>query len=203
MSNMEENLQSCNANATNSNTDTDEQLKLHLQNAINRTAKAFLSNLKYSLFKSYYPEIHQNDSTNLKELHRQLKSQLTETIHEEVEELCKEVDLYASISSLDKLIQNHEGKDDVEAWRPSGNPSEDMRDHLYQMKLKHKRCLEFTLQTMALQNKELEKMVEERHTDILAIKDRIDLLSAEIRNRYKDDGSIGVLQKQIASIAET
>lgn len=42
----DEPLQSSNANATYSNTDTDEQLKLYLQNAMHRTAKVIVESLK-------------------------------------------------------------------------------------------------------------------------------------------------------------
>lgn len=66
--------------------------------------------------------------------------------------------------------------------RPSGAPEEDIRDHLHQLKLKHKKCLEFTLQTFTRQNEALALIMEEKHQEILSIKGNIDIASRDIKN---------------------
>lgn len=58
--------------------------------------------------------------------------------------------------------------------RPSGNPKEDIRDHLHQVKLNQKRDLEFMLEVFATENNSLDCIMRNKHKEIERIKSIID-----------------------------
>lgn len=58
--------------------------------------------------------------------------------------------------------------------RPSGNPKEDVRDHLHQVKLNQKRDLEFMLEVFATENNSLYRIMRNKHEEIERIKSNID-----------------------------
>ncbi|GFQ93671.1 uncharacterized protein TNCT_611521, partial [Trichonephila clavata] len=83
--------------------------------------------------------------------------------------------------------------------RPTGNPEEDTRDHIYQLKQGHKKCLEFALETIVAENELLEKAVRQKHADILELKKEVDTSYQEISNELAvlNNGNIARLGKDI------
>lgn len=56
--------------------------------------------------------------------------------------------------------------------RPSGNPTEDLRDHIYPLKVKYKEVLEDVLAKLKTANEELHTAAAVNHAEILYIQKR-------------------------------
>lgn len=174
----------------------------YYQKAVERTLEKFLSYIRFSVFKTKFPEIYKESGSDLKEIHQQLVSQLQDTITKDVNNLCTETNLYPSLKLLDDIIKKHSNKIGEDSWRPSGNPEQDTRDHIYHLKQKHKKCLEFVLETILAENELLEKSVNQNHADILTLKNEVDTSNQEILNEFAvlDDNNIARLTKDINSV---
>ena len=61
--------------------------------------------------------------------------------------------------------------DDFTFRRPSGNPEEDLRDHIYPLKLKQKEDLKAVLTKLQLSNEELLNEASINHAEILHTKE--------------------------------
>ncbi|GFY45517.1 uncharacterized protein TNIN_165421 [Trichonephila inaurata madagascariensis] len=175
------------------------RLGTYFKNAVSQTLEKFLSYIKFSLFKTNFPKICEENEGHLRNVREQLKSQLKENILKDIDNLCADTKLYPSLKLLDDIVTKHSTKNGEDSWRPSGNPEEDTRDHIYHLKQKHKKCLEFVLETMVAENELLEKSANENHADILALKKEVDALNQEINNEFEilNDDSIARLSKDI------
>ncbi|GFT25194.1 uncharacterized protein NPIL_76491 [Nephila pilipes] len=176
----------------------------YYQKAVERTLQKFLSHIKFSVFKTKFPEIYKENHNHLRGIHQQLLSQLKDNITKDVDLLCNETKLYPSLKLLDDIIKKHSNRSGEDSWRPSGNPEDDTRDHIYHLKQKQKKCLEFVLETILAENALLEKTVNQNHANILTLKKEVDILNEEIINEIEilNNDSIVTLNKDIHALAK-
>ncbi|GIX97152.1 uncharacterized protein CEXT_762921 [Caerostris extrusa] len=159
----------------------ESRLKSYFQQAISHTLDRFLSYFKFSMLKTRYPGVGKEE---LQEIHKQLKNQLKESVTKDVNNICEQTNVFSSLNLLDDLIKKQSKRKDEEAWRPSGVPEEDLRDHVHHVKQKHKKCLEFVLQTLRAENELLEETANKNHSMILELKTEVDTVNQEVQENF-------------------
>lgn len=150
------------------NTNTERVLPKKLHSAFNTTCEKFVSSIRFSRMKKKFAEIYKENPETLKNLHEQLSLQLKRSISEDLDELCKEHGIDFLLNSLEIIKKNQEFSD--HSWRPSGNCEEDLRDHIYPLKMKQKEALQAVLTKLMTSNEELINFATVNHAEILHIK---------------------------------
>ncbi|GBM90590.1 hypothetical protein AVEN_66729-1 [Araneus ventricosus] len=154
----------------------------YYEHAVTQTLEKFLGSIKYSLFKEKFPEIFKECDQELRDLPKQLINQLKTTITTDIKNLSKDTDVFTSLKSLDDIITEQKDRAGEDTWRPSGNPENDIREHIYHQKQKQKRYLEFVLEALKAENNMLETTVEENHAEILKLKEEFDINNQEVQS---------------------
>ncbi|KAG8196659.1 hypothetical protein JTE90_006569 [Oedothorax gibbosus] len=162
------------SNVDSKSNDNKDTLVKTFESAVEKCIEKYFSYIKFSMMQKNFREIYKADSFHLKIFHEQLVSQLKSCFSETVEEVFLETNVIQSLSSLNNIINKTTRNADIVAWRPSGNPNEDIRDHLHQLKLNQKKSLEFALQVLVTENSSLEQMIKKNHKEVIEIKSKID-----------------------------
>lgn len=122
----------------------------------------------------------------------QLTEQLSNNVRSEIQQLTAEHQLAEKLRHLSLLKQEQIKWQGQRAWRPSGEPSVDMEDHLYPLMKEHKELLEAGLRKLKGGNRELEAEVlagrlrlETRNKDIKRITRRLEELAKNFANEVE------------------
>ncbi|XP_055925696.1 polyamine-modulated factor 1-like [Argiope bruennichi] len=175
--------------------DTPEgRLGHYYEHAVTQTLEKFLASIRYSIFKSKYPELYKECGKEFRDLHKQLINQLRDTITTDLKNLSTETNVFSSLKALDDMITKQSDRADEDSWRPSGNPENDIRDHVHHQKLKHKKCLEFVLETYVVENNKLEQIVEQNHAEIMKLKKEIDNDNQEVQSYFAAVNALDLLK---------
>ncbi|XP_015904992.1 polyamine-modulated factor 1 [Parasteatoda tepidariorum] len=142
--------------------------------ATSELLRRFLRKIEFKNFKTkHYSEIYNEDPELLKETYEQFSRQLENSIKIDLDELCNDQDIYEKLKTLDDLNKESKISEDVKAWRPSGNPNEDVRDYRCICKSAHKKALNALLENVRSQNDQLEKEVMANHEEIIMLKEAV------------------------------
>ncbi|KFM79786.1 Polyamine-modulated factor 1, partial [Stegodyphus mimosarum] len=143
---------------------TEERLKRHFERAVSLTLQKYISSITFSLFRKMYPEIHQKCPEELHDIYNQFADELKPGIQEDLNPLFEKTNIGALLTDLENMIQMQ--ADNGPSWRPSGNPEEDLRDHICEEKKKHKKALQYYLSTMIAQKEALEEEMSQNDKEI-------------------------------------
>ncbi|CAL1264851.1 unnamed protein product [Larinioides sclopetarius] len=163
---------------------SESRLGNYYEYSVIQTLEKFLSTINYSLLKKKFPKISKECDAELRELCKDLVKQLKTTITTDIKKLTEETKLFKSLKSLDDMVTEQKNRAGEDSWRPSGNPEDDIRDHIYDQKLKQKRYLEFILETLKVENNMLETTLEENHAQILKLKEECDADNQEVQSNF-------------------
>ncbi|XP_014673065.1 PREDICTED: uncharacterized protein LOC106813447 [Priapulus caudatus] len=136
--------------------------------------------VKYRAFTDAYKDVHTANPAGLNKVYCQFINGLKEGIKEEIEGLCLEGNVMQLVSDLYKIKRENPGTG--KAWRPSGQPREDLQAHLLPVKLEHKSTLESMLKQLQEENTALQQAVlaRRRHLQDRMLKQQelqVDLLA--------------------------
>ncbi|XP_071844362.1 polyamine-modulated factor 1-like [Apostichopus japonicus] len=139
---------------------------IHLRQALQKTRKKCIDSLKYNTFARKYKFAHESAPHVLRHCLEEFKEQLDNMIKDELKEMITQEDLVPLFNNLDTLIQEGTSKELKQAWRPSGIPQIDIKDHLYQVKLEEKEKLLKLLDATNEETRRLKELVEKKKQHI-------------------------------------
>ncbi|KFM74829.1 Polyamine-modulated factor 1, partial [Stegodyphus mimosarum] len=149
------------------NLPAEDRLKTYFQNAISYTLQKYLDSVKFSVFKREYPELYEKSPSNLREFYKQFKYQLECSARIDLDNLCQQTNIGTLLCELDNVMKENKTNINDHSWRPSGNPEEDIKDHVYQEKQKYREKLKSYLQIIRTEKEELEAELSNNHEAIL------------------------------------
>ncbi|KAH6937550.1 hypothetical protein HPB50_001703 [Hyalomma asiaticum] len=121
--------------------------------------------------------------------------QLLSHISAECRVIVDDLELDEKLRSLSHLIEEQERFKGTPGWRPSGNPSEDVEDHLRQLYERHMNDLTATLRESQEKTNALEAQVANGNKDLERISAEIDFMVAKLD---KIGNAACHLQKQLS-----
>ncbi|XP_071965176.1 polyamine-modulated factor 1-like [Antedon mediterranea] len=132
---------------------------IHLREALGKTVKKCLESARYKTFANHYKFASEKA---LRSIVSQFVENLKSTVQSELELMIEEENLVPLFNELDDLINDIPTDRQQPAWRPSGNPDTDVRNHRMQPKLKEKERLVKLLQQHEEENKRLKEALKPR-----------------------------------------
>ncbi|XP_071524893.1 uncharacterized protein [Panulirus ornatus] len=99
-----------------------------LKDAVNHILERLLGGWKASLFVKSFPTFAKQNGPVLEAIRASLVDTVSSALYEDISSIIDE-DVAGSLERLGNLVKNYSGPKDVQAWRPSGNPSLDIRAH--------------------------------------------------------------------------
>ncbi|KAL8565253.1 hypothetical protein ACOMHN_001151 [Nucella lapillus] len=140
----------------------------HLQKALDKTTRKCVSSLKFSLLKRHFEPIYKKDPKTLQKLHEEASAQLSTNIKEELAVMFEEENIQDFMVKLDEIkAQADEMDENLVAWRPSGNPSEDIRAHVHPIHLQHLHQLQKVFEQLQSQNTLLRRTLKKEQDKLL------------------------------------
>ncbi|XP_035219773.1 polyamine-modulated factor 1-like isoform X2 [Stegodyphus dumicola] len=159
---------------------------------------------RFSVFKRGYPELYEKSRGNLREFYKQFKSQLKSSVQIDLDNLCQQTNTGTLLCELDKLIKEKKTNINGHSWRPSGNPEEDIKDHVYQEKQNYEEQLKSYLQILKTEKEELETELSKNHEAILQLQKEHHELHDALGVTLKSVNDVGIqIEDVIHDIQET
>ncbi|XP_076465812.1 polyamine-modulated factor 1-like isoform X2 [Babylonia areolata] len=120
------------------------------------------------MLKRQFEPIHKKDPKILQRLHEQASAQLTKNIKEELALMFEEENIQAFMAKLDDMkAQADEMDADLVAWRPSGEPSEDVRAHVQPVYQQHLHQLQKVFDQLQSQNMLLKRSLKKEQDKLM------------------------------------
>ncbi|XP_071793908.1 polyamine-modulated factor 1-like [Asterias amurensis] len=146
---------------------------IRLRDALQKTVKKCLEAGRYSTFARSYSFAHEKRPAALRSIREQFLENLESSVQKELELMIEEEGLVRLFNELDQHIHEAPTQLSQPAWRPSGDPVEDVRSHLIQPKLREKERLEHLLEQVQQENKRLYQALVPRKQHLLDTKQKI------------------------------
>ncbi|CAL1541391.1 unnamed protein product [Lymnaea stagnalis] len=129
-----------------------------LKNAVEKSIQKITSKRNLLYIKEHFRDLYRADSKNVTELYKSMMSQLESMIKEEIDLQIENNKVKDLLNNLDKINLEYRNQTQRK-WRPSGNPEEDIKAHMYESNKVEVQQLEKILSTLESQNKYLNERV--------------------------------------------
>ncbi|KAL1420940.1 hypothetical protein MTO96_004308 [Rhipicephalus appendiculatus] len=123
---------------------------------------------------------HGIEKSSLEKCINNLADQLLSHMSAESKAIVDDLKLDEKFRSLSNLIEEQEKYKGTPAWRPSGNPDEDVQDHLRQLYERHVKDLTAALKKSEEKTNALEAQVAEGNKELQRISAEIDFTVAKL-----------------------
>ncbi|XP_059155402.1 polyamine-modulated factor 1-like [Physella acuta] len=138
-----------------------------LNRTVEKSVKRVTSKMRVvPYFKEHFRNVYKNDSENFLKLSKSMLTELESMIKEEIEMQLETNNTEQLLSDLDKIKQTY-SKSLEQKWRPSGNPSEDIKAHTQESAQLELQQLEKVLYTLESHNKMLNECVRQSDEKLL------------------------------------
>lgn len=155
-----------------------------MKEALDKAVKKITKSASLSVFAKSYPTVSKQNMKALQCIQEQYKKHLKMLINDELEAIFQEELMPEFLLELDSLVDNAARDRSQAAWRPSGQPDEDICRHLCPLQMKQKEHLEKILasaekeyntlkstclssrQSLKVKVEKCEKLVKEAQDDI-------------------------------------
>ncbi|KAL3243470.1 hypothetical protein MRX96_020534 [Rhipicephalus microplus] len=151
--------------------------------AIDQASKDLCENLRQRCLHALQPHQLQKygiEKSSSEKCVNSLTDQLLTHMNAESKAIVDDLNLDEKLKSLSHLIEKQEEYKGTLAWRPSGNPDEDVQDHLRQLYPRHVKDLTAALKESKEKTNALEAQVAEGNEELQGICAKIDITLAKL-----------------------
>ncbi|XP_071106319.1 polyamine-modulated factor 1-like [Haliotis cracherodii] len=142
---------------------------IHLRQALEKTVKKCLSSVRYTAFKEHFRPLYDHNSKALRGIRDQMVQQLDSNIFDEIANMFEEENILPLMNGLDELVEYPDT-----AWRPTGDPSVDVRAHILPGHMKHREQLAAMLKELESRNRMLQETVRARQEKLYATREQVE-----------------------------
>lgn len=155
-----------------------------LREALNFAITKCLNVPKYRQLASALPKVHKKHPDRLRHIYGQLMQQLAHNIGEELDQMFDEENIVQLCNDLDDIINAAAVATTTTAdtctsavtslqptWRPSGDATDDLRDHVAASKEQQRSRLQRELAEVAAENERLERQLVDLQGQLVSMRD--------------------------------
>ncbi|XP_031574125.1 polyamine-modulated factor 1-like isoform X2 [Actinia tenebrosa] len=136
----------------------EEKRMIIFRKIMDKCLNKIMSAGRHSQFKNCFKELRTANSGAFDSISEQLMNHLKANIETEISLMIKQEDLEYFFDTLDRAVEENSSRP-TPAWRPSGEPSTDCRDHLMAVKSTYRDQLKGMLEKIENENKSLEDVI--------------------------------------------
>ncbi|XP_028406872.1 polyamine-modulated factor 1-like [Dendronephthya gigantea] len=143
----------------------------HIKELLDMCTQKCLAPVRFKKISSCFKKVREKNPAIFDSIVPQLIEHLKVNIEQELELMFQQENLVHLCQQLDELQPQSIGQE--EAWRPSGTPSEDIKDHVLSVKLELRQKLRDKLKQLQDENETLKRSLHETREEITETEKRI------------------------------